>query len=540
MYIQPNTVIKLLSDVPLDNTYEHTIYFEDDAAQYAYFASKAKRNFSAQTFQRVDRQACRLQVPIGDVYDCNYMMFQNSSFSSKWFYAFITKVEYVNNEVTEITYEIDEWQTWLFDYTLQECFIERQHTETDEIGDNIVPEPVALGEYVFNNETTEDEYKPLQFENLTNDTDYRELAVMISIVDVRAGSSNGGFHDGVYGGDTLYAFRPSDLTSINAKISEYIQAPDSILAIYMLPIASIRQSIPTTPGGAYIGNNAKGDQGYYEGTALAGTEKLDGHLPKNKKLYTYPYNYFHVDNANRASLSLRYEFFKDLTPFFKVASTITLPVKVALWPARYKNVAEDFAYTDFVTPLMTEALELSDFPMCSWNVDTYKAWVAQNSVPLALNTAASLGQTAISAAFSTNPAASLVSGTVGAAANVLSQVYSASIAADMSKGSFNNGGINCAIRKQTFFGGRVSITGDMAKRIDDFFNCFGYQVNEVAIPNLKARPHWTYIKLATCVTTGSVPNDSMSKIADIYKTGITVWRNGAEVGDYTLDNSPEI
>ena len=538
MYIQPNTVIKLCSDVPLENTYEHTIYFEDAAAQQAYFSSKAKRNFTAQTFQRTDRLTCRLQVPIGDVYDCNYMMFQNSSFSNKWFYAFITKVGYVNNEVTEITYEIDEWQTWLFDYTLQECYIERQHTETDEIGQNIVPEPVALGEYVFNKQTETDKYKALQFTNLTNGTDYSELAVMIAIIDIRETTSAGRFYDGVYGGAKLWAFRTSDLSGINDKISEYIQSPDSIISIYMLPIAAIRQSIPETSGGAVIANNARGEQGIYEGTALTGTERLDGYLPKNKKLYTYPYNYFHVDNSNRASLSLRYEFFKDLTPFLKSANTITLPVKVALWPARYKNVSEDQAYTEFATPLLTESIELSDFPMCSWNVDTYKAWVAQNSVPLALNSVASLGQTAISATYSTNPGASLASGAIGTAANVLSQAYSASIAADMCKGSFNNGGVNCAIRKQTFFGGRVSITGDMAKRIDDFFEFFGYQINEAAVPNLIARPHWTYIKLGTCVTTGSVPNDSMSKITEIYKAGITVWRNGSEVGNYSLDNRP--
>lgn len=537
MYIQPNTIIKLCSNVPIDNTYEHTIYFADQSAQQAYFSSKAKRNFTAQTFQRVDRNVCRLQVPIGDIYDCNYMMFQNSSFSSKWFYAFITKVAYINNDVSEITYEIDEWQTWFFDYQLQQCYIERQHSVTDNIGDNIVAEPVALGEYVFNKRPLVGEnYGALNFPNVNNVYDYSALAVIVAIVNVRGGSVAGKVYDGIYGSAELWAFRKNDVTNINAKIEEYIHAPDSILSIYMVPLASMQVTIPEF-GGIELPQGLEGAASRYEGVALTGHEFIDGYKPKNKKLYTYPFNFFHVDNGNGKSLELRYEFFEDLKPYLVSKSTITQPVQVALWPAGYKNAgsrADGSLVSD--APLHTESLELQGYPMCSWNVDSYKAWVAQNSVPLALGSAAQLGQMGIAATFSTNPTASLLTGSIGLAANLLSQTYSASIAADMSKGSQNNGGVNCAAGYQTFYGGRASITGDMARRIDQFFDYYGYQVNELDIPNLTARPHWTYLKLATCVVTGSVPNDSMEKIIDIYKQGVTIWRNGNEVGDYSLDN----
>lgn len=537
MYIQPNTIIKLCSNVPIDNTYEHTIYFADQSAQQAYFSSKAKRNFTAQTFQRVDRNTCRLQVPIGDIYDCNYMMFQNSSFSSKWFYAFITKVEYINNEVSEITYEIDEWQTWFFDYELQQCYIERQHSVTDDIGDNIVPEPVALGEYVFNKRPLLNEnYEALQFTSESGLTGFRTLAVVIAIVDTRGQAVAGKVYDGIYGSATLWAYDPNDITGINQKITQYIDRPDSIISIYMAPMILIPVEVPIF-GGVEIPTWSSAASAIYEGVALTGYEQLDGYVPNNKKLYTYPYNFFHVDNANGRSLELRYEFFDNLKPYLIARGTITQPVQAALWPAGYKNAgSRSDGSTVQDKPLHTESLELTGFPMCSWNVDSYKAWLAQSAIPMGLQAAASVGQMGIAATFSTNPAASMGTGLIGTAANFMSQAYSAAIAADMSKGSLNNGGVNCAAGYQTFYGGRVSITGDMAKRIDDFLDYFGYQVNELGVPNLIARPHWTYVKLATCVFTGSVPNDSMSKIADIYKAGITIWRNGNEVGDYTLDN----
>lgn len=43
-----------------------------------------------------------------NLYDCNYIMFQNASFGTKWFYAFITSVAYENNETSRITMEIDD------------------------------------------------------------------------------------------------------------------------------------------------------------------------------------------------------------------------------------------------------------------------------------------------------------------------------------------------------------------------------------------------------------------------------------------------
>lgn len=536
MYIQPSTNIRLLSGVPLDNTYEHTIYFETEAAQRAYFQGKTKRNLTAQTFQRVERGIARVQVPIGECYDCNYMMFQNTLFSTKWFYAFITSVEYINNEVSEIRFELDDHQSWLFDYTLGECYIERQHTETDVIGGNIVPEPVALGEYVFNKRPAVNEgYKKLNFPNVNNAHDFSSLAVIVAIVDVRGTVSQGQVYDGIYGAAELWAYKANDVTSINAKIESYLSSPDSILSIYMLPLAALLQVVPD--GGVKLQTFTGGASSRHEAVALTGYEQLDGYVPKNKKLYTYPFNFFQVDNGAGRALTLRYEFFEDLKPYLMTKATITQPVQVALWPAGYKN-AGSRSDGGFIgdEPLLTESLELNGYPMCSWNVDTYKAWVAQNSVPLALNTAAAIGQTAISATFSTNPAAVAASGGISVVSNMLSQAYVNSIAADMCKGSFNNGGVNCAAGYQTFYGGRVSITGDMAKRIDDFMDFFGYQINELKTPNRAARPHWTYIKTATCVVSGSVPNDSMKRIIDSYNRGITWWRLGDEVGDYSLDN----
>ena len=108
-YIAPNGTIHLLHNVPLDTTYQHTLRFSSAANQYSYFsnASRVKRTFTNQYYTRLNRGIIRVNELADNIYDCNYLMYQNTSFSNKWFYAFIKSVEYVNNAVSQIEFEID-------------------------------------------------------------------------------------------------------------------------------------------------------------------------------------------------------------------------------------------------------------------------------------------------------------------------------------------------------------------------------------------------------------------------------------------------
>ncbi|MFQ9808239.1 MAG: hypothetical protein ACLRYB_00070 [Segatella copri] len=149
MYIAPNTNIRVLKNVPLDNTYRNTIYFENATNQLNYFLSKQKYAFNNQTYQRVNNGVMTLNRSADDLYDCNYLMFQNPSYGNKWFYAFILSVEYIGNTTAEVRFEIDIMQTWHFDYTVNMSFVEREMSITDKVGDNLVPENLELGEYIY-------------------------------------------------------------------------------------------------------------------------------------------------------------------------------------------------------------------------------------------------------------------------------------------------------------------------------------------------------------------------------------------------------
>jgi hypothetical protein len=520
MFINPSTNIRILKDVPLDNTYQHTIYFNSASAQYSYFIGKQKYNLANYSYQRVQKGKARIGLSADNLYDCNYMMFQNLNFGNKWFYAFITSVEYINNVTAEITFEIDVMQTWHFNYDVDMCFVERNHTRTDAIGEHLEAEPVATGEYVFNDYTA-----------VNNMTD---MCVIIAICDVEGDTpTSGTLYDGVYGGAQLFAYASTDVQGINGKLGEYVQKSNAIVGVYMCPSILIG-SIPSDHKLAY---GASGVETYVKKDAVNASMRIDGYKPRNKKLYSYPYNFYHVDNGNGSSLALRYEFFDGHVPVLEIGGTVTQPCEVTLRPCSYKGVPQ---YTELggYNSLNTETLTIKGYPLCSWNVDSYQAWVAQNSLPIVLNATADSAKVGIAAGLGVGGPATIAAGAIGEVASVASQAYQASIAADMSKGTFNNGGANVALHKQQFYGGRCSVNRVQAKIIDDFFSLYGYAIKQVVKPNRNARPHWNYVKTIGCVCTGSVPSDDMNKICSIYDHGITFWNNGNEIGQYSLDNSP--
>lgn len=538
MYIVPNSKLWILKGVPLDTTYEHTILFPSPSIQTSYFTSKAKYQFQAQTYQRLNRGRMRVQQTADNLYDCNYLMFQNSAYGQKWFYAFIKTIEYVNDITSEIEYEIDVLQTWHFNYNLERCYIERQHSLQDTIGSNILPEPVELGEYVFNKTDNASKYEPIVTMN-----DLKFVIAVANVTDQTSGVS-AHIYDSILQGCTLYAFKPTELQDLNEFLNTFVTGghPDSIILIYVVP-AILLPDASVSAETFEITDGTTGFINTYLKTALTGTEQLNGYTPKNKKLYTYPYNFYNVDDSNGNSLSLRYEFFDNNTPAVQIYGTITNPVLITLRPVNYKGIATGSVLGGYDT-LNTESLQLSGYPQCSWVNDAYQAYVAQNNIPNFLNVIAPLAAGAI-----TGNAFTLGTG-IYSVISALRETYSASIKADVCRGSANNGGTNCAHHKQTFYGGRMSVTADYARMIDDFFSRYGYAYKGIAIPMRNARPYWTYIKTANCTitassTNGGLPCDDEKKICEIYDKGITWWRCVEEnntlvayVGHYEKDNSP--
>ena len=74
--------------------------------------------------------------------------------------------------------------------------------------------------------------------------------------------------------------------------------------------------------------------------------------------------------------------------------------------------------------------------------------------------------------------------------------------------------------------------------IDNYFDMYGYAIKQHGVPNMNARPNWTYVKTVGCVVHGSIPADDARAIEEMFDSGVRFWKNHTNIGKYNLANSP--
>lgn len=509
MEIQPNTDIRLLHNVPLDTSYDHTIYFASSSDQYTYFAGLTKYALSAQSYQRVNKGKARVAKLADDIYDCNYMMFRNTSFGTKWFYAFITSIEYVNNETSEISYELDPMQTWWFDFTVDDCFVEREHPVSDALFENLVPENLELGDYEV---------------IMSNAFDMNQQGIaMMATKDYYLNPAHGDVYDNVF--TPLHVGIALDVSaqSGNSLVDTYVQAgqEDAIVSMYQFPLKFGMASVQ------------------YFDHSIGFQNNLGGYTPKNNKLFSYPYSLVVATNFNGETAEYRWEQWdSEHIGEFQVAGTGMGEPCAFLYPKNYRGKGRDW----------DSGITYKGFPAIPFGGDAFKAFWAQNKTKLGVSTGLGIGGMLgvaglIGLGIVTGPMAiamgiGAIGAGVGAVGNLVGKITDAQRVPPQVHGSMTADYLNAGMNKNYFDLQVVTIRAPFARVIDDYFTKYGYAVHRVKRPNLNSRPHWNFVKTVSATITGSIPADDMKKICSIFDNGITFWKHGSEIGNYGLDNRP--
>lgn len=516
MYIEPNTTIKLYSGIPLDNTYEHTLYFASLSAQNAYFhGGIAKYTLANNSYQRVERGKMRIEKKADDIYDCNYLAFQNTNYGNKWFYAFITGIEYINNITSEIMFEIDSMQSYLFDIQIKDCYVLREHSLTDGVGDNLQSEPVDIGDMICT-----DLWGSTHFDN------YKAVLAIAFDVSSQGQNPTGGVVSGLYNGiDYIEASlnTQADIDVLNnalLAVSE-LNKQDSVVSLFLMPTDFVASY-----------SNRRVPVEYYE--TVPKQNDFQGYVPRNNKLLTYPYNFLRVECGNDSN-DYRYEWFNTSGCEFSLRGIECCDPEIALTPVEYNEKG----YTG--SPENdTEKLVMKDFPQVAWVQNSYATWLGTSGMQNSLKTLIA-GLSFASGMVTENP---MLVG--GALTSLLNADVERQIAKKSPPKARNSGSASydVAARTKNFWFKRMQVTVEIAKAIDSFFSMFGYSCNRIKKPNISSRPHWNYVQTKGCVAVGSAPSDEIKKVCDIYNKGITFWKNPSEVGTYTdaqgelINNSP--
>lgn len=525
----------LAKGIRLDKSYKNVLsYSESDMVNLVTNHKVAEA--SNCSFTRVGENDIKIQVPYGDAIKCNYIAFQNPDYSNKWFFGFIDEVIYVANDTTRIIFTIDEYSTWRDYFTRKQCFVVREHVSNDTIGANLVPESLELGEYV-NNQVPDPDFPG-------SNTDKRKLGfsgkryVIISPYNPKGESTkylytnvNGvPIAGGVWVFDSPAAMENAILQySADGRLEEIEQ-------VYMVPFNIFEDAdltadvLPIGTGDAALFYKFNGkNSGVTHISSLSMPSTLDGYSPKNAKLFTSPFMFIAVTNLAGTTNSYGYEYFLNpSTPQFTVKGNASVGCSIQVYPNNYKGQVDNY----------NEGIMNGKFPTLSWSGDSYTNWLTQNAVNISTGLINDLVSVGSIVAGKTDE----FKGLFGNVASQLSELYKRSIAPITSSGNTNGGDMHSGDNINSCYAYAMSIKYEFAKRIDDFFTMFGYKVNELKIPNESGRPYWNFIQIAAeddigfSGNTFSIPAVSMETINNIYRTGVTIWHNHDNIGNYSLDN----
>ena len=506
---QPLSILYLCKNVPLDNSYQNTVIFDSEDAQIRAFLNYTDSTVLQTQFTYIrQRQVLRVSLPLETCLDYNYLVFRNSNYeNSKYIYAFISQCTYINDGVTEISFEIDVMQTYFFanNVTMGSCWVEREHAQVDAPGANTQPEPVNLGPLV----------KTLEDSNTNSDSG--KIIYTLTTFDADLQPVGGGQIDGygIYNGLVKRAFPADSVDDLNQWIADAVNENlgDGIVAIYMGDTGvSGRLSISSMP------------------------TTIDGYTPVNGKMHTYPYHFCALENQDGGSVNLRYELFQNTSG---AVATVFI-YKAGGVPDVYSAVPQNYQFTGLNYDYRVDnVLNI----VCAYTTDTFKAWFAQNTNRLGygafmdvVNVVGGIG-TALTGIGAGDGLTQSLNG-------LESMASKAAEAADIStlppslRGSVPHANLMYSQDAFGFYLFDVSITANYARVIDNFFTRYGYATNELKVPTWGYRPIYDFHLWKDMNFTGPIPPYAKQKIMDIMSRGCTFWKTMSQVGNFQLNNQP--
>lgn len=536
-----------LCKTDLENDYKNTLTFSSLDAQRNYFIGNpldptdfgvSTKSYTEFTYLRLE-QFIKVNDFIEDIDTNNYLVLINDS---KYYYYFITSMEYIDDSTTRINIELDVMQTYFFDIEYKNTFVEREHVTDDTVGKHTIPEGLETGEYIIGTSGVLD-LNPAVFEE-------QSIVMAVTLDPDFFPDIDTIYYGGCYSGTVYLEFSGVNLgqAGIFIKALNHLGKLDAITSIFMLPTFTLDVTgYQFSLGSVTVTCNlVDSTQDAFEYSISIGAKPttLGTYTPRNKKLLTSDYNFLLLDNGSGGVKKYNYEDF-DTTGtqgvlFFDHISSPSPSGSVMYAPRYYKNNTQN----------LVESFAGAKFPMCSWSSDPYTNWLTQTGINRAFGYGKDLGQillgTGALALGGVNPAVATFGATqlgmgIGSALNDITnnvqQKKEHQIAPNELSGNESLGDVAFAHYRciPKFY--QMHIKEEYAKICDKYFDMFGYKVNMLKTPNIHTRKYWNYIKTNSCNFTGNIPQTYMDKIKSIFDTGITFWHDPSKMFDYSQTNS---
>jgi hypothetical protein len=478
----PSSKLRLFNDIPLSSESLQTILFESKEQQMNYFFAQKTSVFVGDDFSFIrEDQTVKCQADYSVVKNSNYMVFQNTEFYDKWFFAFVTEVSYVNETTCKVAFQVDEWQTYLFDFELKKCFVEREHVSNDDLGIHTVPEGLETGE--------------MEVTNTVQDLDGVGAVAWINSGGVDPFTDP--VINNVFSPLRGTARQSTNLGSLTDELSLYSDQAEKVVLVQTIPDNMVIDGVPVE---------------MEREKEISIQMDFGGYTPKNNKLYTYPYTYLVVDNFNGSNNILQWENFRHMeqASFIIYGAPYPKP-SMMIFPKYYKNQFSD----------TSEGVYYDNFPVCGWQSNAFETWVANGGMTkIAVDTGGAI----------LTSGGNLTQGLLSSVVGSLTEIQSRKKHGSTFEGSIGTGSINMAMNYLGFRIRQYSIKREYAQIIDEYFSRFGYKVNRHKVPNLRTNDNVNFVKTMGAIVGGQIPQVVKNKMQSDLDRGMTFWKNPNTIG----------
>lgn len=528
----PTTNLRLLS-TPLESDYSNTLWFPNVAAQTAYFTGKIVKTFDDFNYIKKDNTIV-VAEEIDKLYNCNYIMYKNSNFTTRWFYAFINRMEWASNGSTRLYVSTDVIQTWFFDITYYQSYVDRCHSSTDVVGDNIVPEDFTTGDAGG--------YQVAGSSDVTPD------GIAVFATTTYAGESRtGSVNSGIYSGAQNLSDFHVDNPGVGTLLDSYVKNGTATAVIRL-------QQYP------YVLKNAPLSISFSKHPA-----SINGYTPKNKKLLSAAFITCFMSMYGQEC---------KFSPAFITGNSVSIKLSADLTSGTISSFVENYSSNDISTIALFAVI-----PESGWAYNQYKnnynlhsasnaiyvqrqqnvrvgntAQAVVGSIGAIAGMAGSIIDTINPVTLATGRAGTAIQKVSGSASNLISNATNAAIqfsgidditqdltaiaenynAPATGNSAASNGYIATGKTKFTY-GYKVPPT-DLVERYDKYLTVYGYKQSVYRNIDLHARTKWTFIKTNGLNASGNFPDEDMQIIKQAFDKGIFFWDYTATFGNFDQSN----
>lgn len=442
----------------------------------------------------IESGSFRINRNINDLSYINYIAILYNSNDRSPIFAFITNLNYVADTVTEVLFRIDLFSTYCQTLDYQDCYIKRMTVNNDTKYLWLQDENLTAGDYVVNS----------TLEDYTVNWNYGYTAVTNnSGTPVSGKTYDKIFSVAEFKGYTAYGPVIEDLQLFNSN-----DKIDNVCDVMQYPAEC------GTEGNRVV------DVKYIDMPS-----SIDGYVPKNNKLFNFPYVRCLIVSSDGESLEIKPELSTDVQGRIQYRKDVmVIPIEqIVITVGQYSG------YTASNNKL--DRLFITGFPQVTWSSDNYRAWLARNKPARDFQNLVVGGKLAYGIA-SNNYAPALLE-----AGEMLVNRYVENQTAKVTNDQTIHKGSNLGIDVATDTFGAITyvqtIKSKQAELIDNYFNAYGYAINKVSYFS-PSRTRFDYVETAGNIFRrkaegNGVPNLAIDRLNSVANSGIRIWHSITEL-----------